>query len=146
MQIRVRDESGRLTLLPEQPVTFTVDNGPNQLPVGAIETLTNGQTVRGVITIRGWAYDPDGTISLVRVLSNGAFVSTARYGIARPDICATLPDVTACPAIGFELEYDTRLMPNGPGRLGVILTDNRGTNVIVPNLVDGGLNVVVDNQ
>ena len=69
------------------------------------------------------------------------------YGTARTAECALLTDVKACPNIGFDLDFDTRVLTNGSHALGVRVTGKSGS-VVVPGPAGGlssGLNVFVQN-
>jgi hypothetical protein len=63
---------------------------------------------------------------------DGSSYTAIPYGTALPDVCAQLPDVAACPRIGFAVNFDTTRSSNGPHVLGVLLRK-------------GGINVFVDN-
>jgi hypothetical protein len=145
MQIRVQDDSGRLTTLPDSPVAFTVKNGPQQAPIGAITAPLPNARLSGIVNIAGYAYSPGGQIGFAVLLVDGFPFNTASYGAPRPDICASLPDVTACPNIGFNALLDTTLFVNGPHVLGVRITNTQGISVTVPALDSAGMNVVINN-
>jgi hypothetical protein len=145
MQIRVQDDSGRFTTLPDTPVAFTVKNGPQQAPVGAITAPLPNAKLSGLVNISGYAYSPGGAISAVALLVDGFLYQTASYFLPQPDICASLPDVPACPNIGFRTSLDTTAFSNGPHVLGVRITNSQGISVIVPALDSAGMNVVIDN-
>ena len=99
-----------------------------------------------MLTISGHAWDPDGRIAPVFLLVDGVQRGAAiRYGLPRPEACAALADVAACPNIGFEGTYDTRSLSNGAHRLGAILRDDAGRAVIIPGLTTAGMNIIVDN-
>ncbi len=74
--------------------------------------------------------------------------ATIPYGEPRPGECPSLPDVPACPNIGFALDFDTTVLKNGPNVLGVRLIDNSGGSVVLPAPFSpnrDGIKVVVDN-
>jgi len=148
MQLRVQDETGRFTLLPNQPVPFSVKNGAQTPPIGALTSIAPGDRLSGVVQISGYAYSPTGTISSttgVILVIDGVGWDYAQYGLSRPTECATLTGVAACPNIGFNINLDTRLLTNGNHVIGVQITNSAGLSVIVPNLVRYGMNVVVNN-
>jgi hypothetical protein len=68
------------------------------------------------------------------------------YGEARTTECSALPDVAACPNIGFWHQWNTNTVLNGPHVVGVRLIDDRGTAVIVPQNAGNGLTVIVENE
>jgi len=66
-------------------------------------------------------------------------------GQPRPEVCAALTGIAACPAIGFEGEFNTKTLSNGLHRIGVRFFDNNGASVVVPRTTNGGANVFVEN-
>jgi hypothetical protein len=134
-----------LTTLPDTPVAFTVKNGPQQSPIGAITSPQLNARLTGTVTVAGYAYSPGGQITSAILVVDGVLLRSAAYGAARADICASLPDVTACPNIGFTVTLDTTTLSNGPHVLGVRITNSQGLSILVPALDSAGMNVVVDN-
>ena len=114
--------------------------------MGAFVTPANGQRVSGSILIYGYAWDPDGKIGMVQFLIDGAVRATLPYGEARMTECSALPDVAACPNIGFSHQWNTNTVLNGPHVVGVRLIDDRGRAVIVPQNAGNGLTVIVENE
>lgn len=145
MQIRVQDETGRYTLIPDQPVQFTVKNGPYQPPAGVLLTPQPNDHLTGTVKVTGYAWSPGGKITGVYVLVDGVSVRAAHYGDPQPDACANLPDVTACPNIGFSADLDTTGFVSGPHVLGIGLRNGRGDTVIIPATLSTGINVFFDN-
>jgi hypothetical protein len=145
MQLRVLDETGRFTLLPDAPVPIVVKNGAQTSPVGALTSPKPNDRLTGTVTVSGYAYSPGGVITTVFVLLDGSAVALASYGTPRPDDCAKLPGVDACPNIGFSATFDTRTVPNGPHVLGVFIRNDQGLSIITPLSDSYGMNVTVDN-
>ncbi len=145
LQVRARDERDRYTLIPETPLTVVVNNPVNQLPQGVLVAPKPNDTLRGKLGISGYAWDPDGRVIAVTLFIDGSAFLTLRYGLPRPEECAQLSGVSACPNIGFEGELDTTQLANGPHVLGVHLADNLGATLIVPRLVRYGMNVFIEN-
>ena len=143
LRIRLLDATGRITALPAQ--TIIVDNAANQAPLGTMTAPVNGARVSGTIRISGYGYDPDGRVAQVLLLVNGTNRATIRYGLPQPEVCAGLPNIAACPNIGFEADFDTKAIPNGLHRIGVMLVDDRGAQVTVPRTTNAGVNVFVEN-
>ena len=146
LQVRVQDETGRLTLIPETPVSIAVNNEANAPPIGVLVSPVHNERLSGITAIYGHAYDPDGRVTQVQLLVNGEIRDTVPYGRPRPEECAALTDVTACPNVGFEMALDTRRLNNGPNVLGIRLVDDRGAAVIIPGTLRGGINVFIDNR
>jgi len=145
LQIRVRDQAERYTLIPETPLTVVVNNPVNQLPQGVLVTPRPNEKLSGKVRITGYAWDPDGKVSAASLYIDGSSYTALRYGLARPEECAQLTGVSACPNIGFEGELDTRELANGPHVLGVRILDSSGLVVFVPALVRYGMNVFIEN-
>ena len=145
MQLRVQDSLGRITVLPDTPVNFTVTNPDRAPSSGVLETPALGDTLSGIIDLKGFAYAPGGRVTSTVVLLDGSAVGTLAYGGSRTDACASLPDVTACPNIGFTGTLDTRRFPNGPHVLGVGITNATGTGTVIPALARNGMSVIIQN-
>lgn len=145
LQIRPIDESGRSTLIPEQPFTIVVDNPPNADPVGVLSSPAPNARVSGVINVSGYGYDPDGTIRTVTLVVDGGSYGTLRYGTDRTAECASLPDLAACPNIGFEGDFDTTRLSNGLHSLAIQITDDKGRSRLIPVTTRRGINIFVQN-
>jgi hypothetical protein len=145
VQLRITEDNGRISFQPENPVTVKVDNPARTFPIGVVTAPTNAQRVSGDITISGHAWDPDGRISQVVLFIDESNRGTIRYGTARPEVCATLKDVAACPNIGFDGTFDSRRLPNGPHRLMVAVVDNAGNVIFTPGNTNGGMTIIVNN-
>ena len=145
LQVRVLDETGRLTLYPETPMTFRVNNGANLPPTGVLATPVNGQRVSGEILVWGYAWDPDGTIRTAELLIDGVVRARLPYGDPRPGECPAIGNPAPCPNIGFWHHLNTRTLLNGPHVLGIRLIDDRGQVVVVPRNAQYGLTIIVEN-
>ena len=145
LQMRVRDETGRLTLLPATPVTFIVNNGAAAKQVGDMTSPKTNDTLTGTITVAGYGYVPGGRILGGYVLVDGNFYDLIKYGQPAPDVCAGLTGVAACPNVGFTASFDTTRIPNGPHIIGVYLVPDTGAAFIVPLQKGPGINVVIRN-
>jgi hypothetical protein len=128
------------------PVTFIVNNPAPAAPPKAVLTSPKvNERLRGVVHISGHAWSPTGRVARVQVFIDQIIPLDARYGGPRPDACAQLPDVPGCPAIGFDLDYDTTKLANGPHTIFVVVVDDRGVVTLVPENSTYGVNVVVQN-
>ncbi len=145
LQIRVLDQSGRFTILPGSTVAFKVNNGPYQPPVGAITSIKSGDKLSGTVQLSGYAYAQTGTVRSVIAIYDGLFADSVRYGVASPEVCANLPNVTACPNIGWTLDLDTRRLTNGDHRITVQITDSSGTITTLPSTGQPTVSVNVQN-
>lgn len=146
LRVRVQDDSGRFTYLPEAPVPFTVSNGPLAAPEGSVTSPVANARLSGVVTVSGYAFSPGGRLVSVGLLVDGLIAATARYGEPRPEECAALPNITACPNIGFSATLDTRNYPDGPHVLGVIIRNDQGLSAIIPRQAANGMNVFFANR
>lgn len=146
LQLRITDSSGRVSFLPEQPVPVNVNNQDNQLPISFLITPSHNERVSGVTRIWGYGWDPDGRVLGAVLVIDGESRGTVPYGEPRPGECANLPEVRACPNIGFALEFDTRLLSNGVHQIGVLLFDDRGGSAYARDSPSRrGITIVVDN-
>lgn len=145
LQMRARDETGRFTRIPESPIHITVDNGDAVPITGVLETPLSNASLTGTIHVSGYAFSIGRRIASATLLVDGSSYSGIPYGLTRSDACAQLPDVPACPKIGFAADFDTQRLTNGPHILGVLLRNDRGDSVTIPGLVNGGINVFVTN-
>lgn len=145
LQVRILDESGRLTLVPETPVTIIVDNTPTALPTGVLSNPQPNAALSGTVKIWGWAWSPSGTVRSAFLAVDGVRFAQLNYGEPRPEQCSDLPDVKACPNIGFWGDFDTTVLTNGVHQLGVLLIDNRGNSTVIPRVNLNGESVVVKN-
>jgi hypothetical protein len=146
LQVRARDESGRFTLIPENPVRLVVENETSEPPTGVLQHPQPNQRISGIVNIWGWAWDPDGTVRAAELLVDGITYMTLGYGDERAAQCAALPGVAACPNIGFWGDFDTSRLSNGLHSLGVRLRDDKGRTTIIPRLGPNGINITVDNR
>jgi hypothetical protein len=145
LQVRVQDETGRFTLMPETPISISAENVENARPVVKLDSPANGQRLSGTVRVSGHAYDPDGRVMGVLLLINGEARSAATYGRPRPEACSQLSDVPACPNIGFEMDLDTTRLPNGLYSLAVVALDDKGASTMGPNTTAQGINIFVEN-
>jgi hypothetical protein len=148
LQLRIMDETGRFTILPEAGVAVTVNNDSAGPPVGTLASPANNTTLSGTVHISGLAYDSSGLAPILALLIDGEVRATVPYGTERTAECVQLPDVKACPKIGFDLDFDTRVLTNGSHTLGVRVTGKGGLISVLPGPPGGlssGINVVVQN-
>ena len=148
LQLRVLDETGRFTILPDVSVAVTVNNPAAAVPVGTLTSPANNARVSGIVSVAGLAYDSLGQPLTVNLLVDGEVRASVPYGTARDAECAQLPDVKACPNIGFDLDFDTRVLTNGAHTLGVRVTGKTRQAIDLPGPSGGlssGLNVFVQN-
>lgn len=145
LQVRVRDETGRLSLYPEKPINFSVKNGTAATISAVLSNPASNATLSGTVTVDGYVYAPGGKISTVLLIVDNVTAYPVKFNQPRPDVCAGLPDADACPNIGFTVDFDTRRLLNGPHSFGIYAVTDQGTYDQFPKLVSGGINVFVKN-
>ena len=147
VQVRVRDNNGRLFLYPATPLTVNVNNPTNANIVGVIETPAANATLSGVISISGYLYSPGHRIILASLIVDDVVYNSVALKInqPRPDLCPNLPDADACPNIGFTATFDTNRLLNGPHVLGIEAINDLGDYVIFPAQVSQGINIFTQN-
>jgi hypothetical protein len=145
LQMRVRDETGRLTLVPSTPINFTVKNAGQPKPVGEMTSPKTNDTLTGTVTVTGYAYVPGGRVLGGFLLVDGEVYDNISYGKASTEVCAGLTGITACPNIGFTATFDSTRITNGPHIFGVFIGTDVGGNIIVPLKQSSGTNVFVKN-
>ncbi len=146
IQVRVRDETGRYTLIPDTPVTFTVNNGTPATITGVITSIQPGAKLSGDVEISGYVYGTGATIRSASLIVDETYsYGTLTLNQPRPEVCANLPDVAACPNIGFTYTLDTRRLNNGPHVLTIGITTT-GTSFTLPAPGTPVLSVIINNQ
>jgi hypothetical protein len=145
LQIRVRDQTGRFIFYPETAIQITVQNGPAAKIAGVLESPAPNDKLSGTITVSGYVYSPGQRITSGTLLVDGLSYGAVRLAQSRPDVCAALPDADACPSIGFTVTLDTHRLLNGPHILGIRVFNDRGDSDTFPHMVNGGINVFVQN-
>jgi hypothetical protein len=138
LKIRVTNSRGGFTDVPDTPVKFTVDPGSAFVPVTAIEQPADGATVKGTLTIKGYAYDTGLRVSSVDTLIDGFVYGFTSYGASRTDICGALnPKPVNCNGVGFNASIDTvestPPLPDGAHTLQVRVWDQTGRFTLYPS-------------
>ena len=145
LQVRVRDQTGRLTLYPSTPLNITVQNGTAAPVIGVLESPAPNAALSGTVTVSGYVYSPGQTIASAFVIVDGRSLALVKLGVPRPDVCASLPQANACPNIGFTYTLDTTKLLNGPHVLGIEGINARGDYAIFPNQAGRGITIFVQN-
>ncbi|MCX6623746.1 MAG: M36 family metallopeptidase, partial [Acidobacteria bacterium] len=109
---------------------------PSGVPIIALESPADGDTVHGVLTGKGTVYDVDANTPIRRmdVLIDGVAHVPASVNLSRPDYCAT-NKVNGCPYVGFTFSVSTALENVLPGRhtLQLRATNARGVTNTYPD-------------
>lgn len=146
IQVRVRDEAGRYTLIPAEPVSFRIGNGARPAVSGAITSIQPGDTLAGTVEIAGYAYAAGGSIRSATLFVDDVLnYGSVPYGQPREDVCGGLSGVDACPNVGFSISFDTTRLENGPHTLSILVTTNTGDAVRIPLYGTPVLSVIVKN-
>ncbi|MGH9663945.1 MAG: hypothetical protein ACRD9L_05950, partial [Bryobacteraceae bacterium] len=141
LQARATDVYGRAFATPDKPLTITVNNAPHAKPVAAITAPAPNGAASGAMHVTGYTYSAQGTIRSVYLIVDGLVYASipVATGAPRPDVCAALPNVPTCPNIGFDADFDTTRLSNGPHTLDVVVTDNTGATTYAPSFTGGVL-------
>ena len=142
---QIIDESGRVTVIPDAPVNFVAQSGALELPKAVLTSPAPNEHVSGTITISGYAWAPSGNIAHVNVVVDNNDRGEIPYGLPRPEACAQLPDVRACPRIGFETQFNTKVLSNGPHTMYILVVDDKGGVATAPPMGFFGISIVVEN-
>jgi GT2 family glycosyltransferase len=81
--------------------------------------------VRGVVEIRGWALAASG-VDRVLVQIDDDPPAAAAYGIPRPDVGRSHPDIAGAEYAGFRFFWDTAGLPEGPRTIRVTAVARSG--------------------
>jgi hypothetical protein len=105
-------------------VTVNVSNGP---PSVFIDSLSQGQTISGTVTVAGWAIDnttvPITPIGSVQIKVDGITAGSATYGVQRLDVCAVYPGRPNCPNVGFTFQLNTTKLSAGTHTITAVAFD-----------------------
>jgi hypothetical protein len=97
-------------------------------PTVFIDSLAQGATISGTVTVSGWAIDNITTIgtaiSSVQVKVDGTPMGSASYGTPRADVCQAYPGRPGCPNVGFTYQLNTALLSAGMHTITVLATDS----------------------
>jgi hypothetical protein len=145
LQVRVHDQTGRLTLYPATPLHITVQNGTPAPVIGVLEAPASNATLSGTVALSGYMYSAGQKMAAGYVIVDGLLYGSAKLGVARPDVCPSLPNADACPNIGFTFNLDTTKLLNGPHVIGIEGVNARGDYAIFPSVVGLGIDVFVQN-
>jgi hypothetical protein len=145
LQVRVRDQTGRITLYPATPLHLTVQNGAPAPVIGVLQNPSANATLSGTVTLSGYMYSQGQKITTGVVLIDGQSAGVVTLGVPRPDVCPSLPNADACPNIGFSYALDTTKLLNGPHVIGIEGVNGRGDYAIFPDSGFRGMNVFVQN-
>jgi hypothetical protein len=126
--VKLHGEYSGAPFLAQAPsVLIEPPSGYASVPVVQLESPVAGERYRGVITIRGIAYDADAAVARLDVLVDGVPRRLLRPEIPRADYCAANP-VRGCPTVGFftALDLQTLGLAPGPHTIQIQATNTRG--------------------
>lgn len=113
-----------------QASTFNVSNPTSSSGTNAVIDTPSAHTgaVQGLISMSGWAVNPNAAINTVALSIDGAPISDATYGTSRPDVCDAFP---GCPNVGWYVLFDTSKLGNGTHTLQALATAANGQSAAV---------------
>jgi hypothetical protein len=118
-------------------IIYTLHQGPPPADISApfqnIDQPSAGNTISGVTTVSGWAFD-DTQVSKVEILMDGISDGVAQYGQPRPDVANTFPNVAPV-NVGFTYALATTKFSNGQHILNVRATDSSNNVAISPDVM-----------
>lgn len=119
-------------------IQITVDNSPGAdwtPPAATVESPAHDATVTGRwVPLFGWAMDASGVAAL-RFTIDGELLALrfpVQYGLPRVPVCAgsEIAD-PSCPHVGWNTQFDSTLLVDGPHILGVTAEDSAGNELTV---------------
>jgi beta-N-acetylglucosaminidase len=106
---------------------------------GYIDNPTNGSTIKGDTTVRGWYLDVSG-VTKIEILVDGNRIGEAQIGITRPDVSQAFPDYQNANS-GYQFTLNSTLFADGQHTLAVKETGGNGsTSIISSQLIVGNGN------
>ncbi len=107
-----------------ESISVNVQNLPHLPTKGVIDFPTNGSSIAGITTVRGWYLDGSG-VSKIEVFMDGTLIGQAGYGLPRPDVQKVFPEYYNGNS-GFQFAFDTINFTNGQHTLTVKETGKSG--------------------
>ena len=122
-------------------LNLKVNNPPMRI---VLDNPAVNSTVRGNISLTGWAQNISGLKTVVVQSAEGKILATAPSLYTRADVSAAFPGYPT--QVGYTIPLDTRALPNGSQVLSVIAIGNNGEWVFwkLPLSVDNSSKVYVD--
>jgi hypothetical protein len=96
-----------------------------RLPFGVIDLPRSGETLKGAVSIGGWALSEDG-ISRIAIYVDRSYVLTAQIGGSRPDVGKIYADIPDAATAGWNAVLDTSAFPPGSHEILVQAHSKRG--------------------
>ncbi len=98
--------------------------GMTALPIGAVDSPTPGQSVFGVVQVRGFVLDFNRVDKIEIVVDNGV-PRRAEINLPRADVLEAFPNYanSATPNPGFLSSFNVRFLSAGPHQLKVLVTE-----------------------
>jgi hypothetical protein len=120
--------------------SFTIDNanGTSSSPIQMfIDTPSAGSTASGTITVSGWVFDPNATVSVFVIVDPDSTIGNAFYsgnfapgGLPRPDVCAAFNYATNCANSGWSYALNTTQYSNGTHTLAAVAFNGVDSKVL----------------
>jgi len=136
IRARVTDECGGVA----HSQTVVVESiNSNEPPRVEMENPLPGATISGsAVEVSGWALDEDGIDSIAIRLNGQLVTSSSPMEVRnRSEICSSVASTDPrCPDVGWALALDSKLYPDGPYQLEVVVNDGRGGVQTIARQVD----------
>ncbi|HEU0119158.1 MAG TPA: M36 family metallopeptidase [Bryobacteraceae bacterium] len=136
LQLRAVNAKGGFVDYPESPLSFRVAEASGALPVGAIESIKEGDVLEYIDIVRGYAFSRVSRIAAVDILVDGVAYGRATYGLPRTDICSDAAmGALNCPGIGWLAlvpNSASPALPNGDHRIQLRITEDNGRVTLQP--------------
>ncbi|MEO8586218.1 MAG: glycosyltransferase family 39 protein [Acidobacteriota bacterium] len=87
---------------------------------GSVDEPAEGASVRGSLTIRGWARLPDRDLEVTVFIDGNERASVTHRRLSRPDVHDALPMLGDCASAGYEFVYAFSAKDSGPHEIVVL--------------------------
>lgn len=95
-----------------------------RLPVGSVDSVTPGMTIKGIVPVMGWAADNDGIREVCLYIDRQLISCTTDVSVPRPDVANVWPGIPGADKSGWQIQLDTSAMKPGPHDLVVQARSN----------------------
>lgn len=95
-----------------------------------IDTPVRGAELSGIVDVNGWAFNEDIGIYSISLLIDNEAVGRVDYGGSRPDVVEVMQvhSDPNSPNIGYNYNFDSKLLSNGSHQLEIEIRNNLGIN------------------
>lgn len=112
---------------------FLIIRNPFRKPItirSSLDVPVEHDTIPGVLTIAGWAYDIGNPIKEIKVFINDTKIGNVQYGLIRGDVLDAFPDITD-PACGFagKFSIEKQYIDNTAKKIRVEIATAKGSSI-----------------